>query len=126
MDFNKVFKWSIASILIIILAILYKTYNPTGNIYFPKCPFLELTGFKCPGCGSQRAIHYLLNFEILNAWKENALLVISIPYILTGLVFDSLKNPNGFILKWRKTLFGQRAIFVILFIIITFWIVRNI
>jgi len=126
MDCNKVFKWSIALILIIILAILYRTYNPTGNIYFPKCPFLELTGFKCPGCGSQRAIHYLLNFDILNAWKENALLVVSIPYILTGLIFDSLKNPNRYILKWRKTLFGQRAIFVILFIIITFWIVRNI
>lgn len=89
MDFSKIIKWSIAIILLTIIAILYKTYNPNGNIYFPKCPFRELTGLKCPGCGSQRAIHYLLNFDILNALKENVILVLSIPYILTGLVFDT-------------------------------------
>ena len=126
MGFSKILKWSIVIIFVTILAILYRTYNPSGNIYFPKCPFRELTGLKCPGCGSQRAIHYLLNFDILNATKENAILVLSLPYILTGLVFDLLKQPNGKILKWRKRLFGQKAIFVILTIIIAFWILRNI
>jgi hypothetical protein len=113
-------------IVLIILAMMYRTYNPNGNIYFPKCPFRELTGLKCPGCGSQRAVHYILNFDIFNAIKENAILVLSIPYILTGLVFDSLKMPNENILKWRKRLFGRNAIFVILTIIIGFWILRNI
>ena len=125
MDISKILKWGIAIILVTILAILYRTYNPNGNIYFPKCPFRELTGLKCPGCGSQRAIHYLLNFDILNAIKENLILVLSIPYILTGLVFDSLKKPNEKILKWRKVLFGRKAIFLILAIIIAFWILRN-
>jgi len=124
--FSKILKWSIAIILVTILAILYRTYNPNGNIYFPKCPFRELTGFKCPGCGSQRAVHYLLNFDIYSATKENAILVLSIPYILTGLVFDLMKRPNERILKWRKRLFGQKAIFIILTIIIAFWILRNI
>lgn len=126
MNFNKIVKWSIAIIFLIILAILYKTYNPNGNNYFPKCPFKELTGLKCPGCGSQRAIHYLLNFDIINAIKENVILVISIPYILTGLVFDTLNRPNEKLLKWRKILFGQKAILIILTVIITFWILRNI
>lgn len=126
MDFSKIIKWSIAIIFLLILVILYKTYNPYGNIYFPKCPFRELTGLKCPGCGSQRAIHYLLNFDILNAIKENVILVLSIPYILTGLVFDTLKKPNEKVLKWRKVLFGQKAIFLILTVIIAFWILRNI
>jgi hypothetical protein len=125
-DFSKIIKWSIAIIFLLILVILYKTYNPYGNIYFPKCPFRELTGLKCPGCGSQRAIHYLLNFDILNAIKENVILVLSIPYILTGLVFDTLKKPNEKVLKWRKVLFGQKAIFLILTVIIAFWILRNI
>lgn len=126
MDFSKIFKWSFAVILVLILAILYRTYNPNGNIYFPKCLFRELTGFKCPGCGSQRAVHYLLNLDIFNAIKENALLVLSVPYILTGLLFDILKQPNQNALKWRKRLFGQKAIFIILSIIIAFWILRNI
>lgn len=126
MDIRKILKWCIAIILVTILAILYRTYNPNGNVYFPKCPFREFTGLKCPGCGSQRAVHYLLNFDIFNAIKENVILVLSIPYILTGLVFDSLKKPNENILKWRKILFGRKAIFVILSIIIAFWILRNI
>lgn len=126
MDIRKILKWGIAIILVTILAILYRTYNPNGNVYFLKCPFREFTGLKCPGCGSQRAVHYLLNFDIFNAIKENVILVLSIPYILTGLVFDSLKKPNENILKWRKILFGRKAIFVILFIIIAFWILRNI
>ena len=126
MGFSKILKWSIAIILVTILAILYRTYNPIGNVYFPKCPFREFTGLKCPVCGSQRAVHYLLNFDILNATKENVILVLSLPYILTGLVFDLLKQPNGVILKWRKRLFGQKAIFLVLTIIIAFWILRNI
>lgn len=125
MNYTKIIKWCIAIILLTILAILYKTYNPNGNIYFPKCPFKELTGLKCPGCGSQRAIHYLLNFDILSAIKENVILVLSIPYVLIGLVFDTLKKPSEIILKWRKILFGQKAILIILTIIIVFWVLRN-
>ncbi|MDB9712729.1 DUF2752 domain-containing protein [Flavobacteriaceae bacterium] len=124
--FNKVLKWSVIIILLGILAILYKTYNPIDYIYFPKCPIRELTGLECPGCGSQRAVHHLLNFDIFNAIKENVILVVSIPYILTGLVFDSLKKPNKSILKVRKILFGTIAIYVVLTIIIAFWILRNI
>lgn len=84
-----------------------------------------MTGLKCPGCGSQRAIHYLLNLDIGQALRNNAVLVLFIPYLLMGLLFDSLKNPNDNILKWRKRLFGQRAILVILTVIIAFWILRN-
>jgi hypothetical protein len=123
---SKILKWSIIIVLIIILAILYKTYNPSGNLYFPKCPFLALTGLKCPGCGSQRAIHYLLNLDMLNAIKENAILVLSLPYIFIGFIFDLVKHPNAEILKWRKRLFGQKAIFLVLTIIISFWVLRNV
>ncbi|MGM0407591.1 MAG: DUF2752 domain-containing protein [Bacteroidota bacterium] len=126
MDINKITKWIIAIIVISVLAILYRNYNPNGNVYFPKCPFRELTGLKCPGCGSQRVVHYILNFDFYNAIKENVILVLSIPYIMTGFVFDSLKKPNENIIKWRKKLFGQKAIFLILSIIIAFWILRNI
>lgn len=126
MNISKIFKWSIAIFLVTTLAILYRTYNPSGNVYFPKCPFRVLSGLKCPGCGSQRAVHYLLNFDVFNAIKENVILVLSIPYVLAGFVFDSLKEPNGNILKWRIILFGQKAIYVILTIVIAFWILRNI
>ena len=72
--------------MIIILIVVYKNYNPYDYDYFPECPFKKFIGYECAGCGSQRAIHYLLNFEISNAMRENLLLVISIPYILTGFI----------------------------------------
>jgi len=125
-DIKKTLKWSVIFITIITLLIIYKIYNPIQNIYFPKCPFKGLTGYKCPGCGSQRAIHYLLNFEIKYAFGENMLLVLSIPYLIMGFIFDLIKNPNDEGLKWRKILFGVKAIYIILTIIVSFWILRNI
>ena len=81
---------------------------------------------QCPGCGSQRAVDHLLNFEILNAMRENLMLVLSVPYILTGFVFDVLKKSDERFLKWRKIIFGQKAIYIILSTVLAFWILRNI
>ncbi|PZX60049.1 DUF2752 domain-containing protein [Hydrotalea sandarakina] len=122
----NIFKWAIAIIFIVMMAMVYRIFNPIHSVFFPKCPFLLLTGLKCPGCGSQRAIHYLLNFDILKAINENVLLVLSIPYLLAGIVFESLLLPSDKMLKWRKRLFGQRAIIVIIVIVMVFWIFRNI
>jgi len=124
-NFRKIITWVSLFVLFLILAFFYRKYNPEGNVLFPKCPFKEITGFKCPGCGSQRAIHHLLNFDVLAATRENVILVISIPYILLGVFFDSVKTPTPAMLKARKFLFGQKAIMVILLIIIGFWILRN-
>jgi hypothetical protein len=122
----NIFKWAIAIIFIVMMAMVYRIFNPIHIVFFPKCPFLLLTGLKCPGCGSQRAIHYLLNFDILKAINENVLLVLSIPYLLAGIVFKSLLLPSDKKLKWRKRVFGQRAIIVIIVIVMVFWIFRNI
>lgn len=122
----KFFKWAIVFILASFIIILYKYFNPSDYIYFPKCPLKSLTGIQCPGCGSQRAVHHLLNFEILNALRENVILVLALPYILTGFVFENLKKSDKRILKWRKILFGHKAIYIFLLFVLSFWIIRNI
>ncbi|MGV8914209.1 MAG: DUF2752 domain-containing protein [Kaistella sp.] len=98
--------------------------DPASSYFFPKCPFTYATGMYCPGCGSQRAVHELLHLNFANAFKQNALLVFSIPYILIGLAFnlDSVKERFP---KIRKLLFGQRAIYVVLALVIAFFIFRN-
>jgi quinol-cytochrome oxidoreductase complex cytochrome b subunit len=80
---------------------------------------------KCPGCGSQRAIHFLSNFDIVNAIKENVILVVAIPYLLASSIVDLINRSTGKLVKWRKMLLGKKAIFAILFIVVTFWIARN-
>ena len=126
MIFKKALKWGFVFLALTLLVVIYKFFNPVENGYFPKCPFRTLTGFKCPGCGSQRAIHHLLNFNLTGAVHENVLLVISIPYLVTGFIFDMIKNPGPSVVKWRKRLFGTKAIFIVLTVIILFWVCRNI
>ena len=118
-------KRSIGAGLVIAALVVYKFLDPTVSDVFPKCPFFEITGYKCPGCGSQRAIHYLLNFNVVAALKANALLVVAIPYLLAGFAIDLVHNPSQGLLKWRRLLFGKIAIYFILAIIFTFWILRN-
>lgn len=125
MVFSKVWQWTFIVLLILILLFIYGQYNPNESALFPKCPFKVISGLDCPGCGSQRALHYLINFEILQAFKSNPLLVISIPYILLGFIFELIEKPTQKILKWRKRLFGNNAILIILTVIIGFWILRN-
>lgn len=121
----KVFKWVLIFSALGGFVFLYKEYNPSTAGFFPACPFHSLTGLQCPGCGSQRAVHHLLNFEIGKAFAKNALLILAIPYLIMGFVFDRLKNPSPKTLKWRRSFFGKHAILVVLGVIIAFWILRN-
>lgn len=124
--YKKIAKWVLIASLFFGVALLYQSYNPEESTLFPTCPFLEMTGLQCPGCGSQRAVHHLLNLDFYGAAKQNFLLVISIPYIILGLIFDAIERPSERALRWRKKLYGRNAIFVTLSIIISFWILRNI
>jgi hypothetical protein len=119
-------KWIFASLILLGLMLIYALYDPADSPIFPKCPFRSLTGYKCPGCGSQRAIHDLLHLDIAAAFRENFMLMLAIPYMITGAVFDLIKKPGPRLISWRKILFGTKAIFIVLFLIIAFWILRNI
>lgn len=43
------------------------------------CPFHAITGLRCPGCGSQRALHALLHGDLSTTFKMNALWILAIP-----------------------------------------------
>lgn len=117
-------------ILIVILlagiAVVYKYLDPSVVPIFPRCPFRLLTGYLCPGCGSQRAIHHLLNLDLPGAWRMNPLLVIALPYLLLGLILKPLSRHNARGTRLLDQLYGYRASVVALVVIVLFWIGRNI
>ena len=117
-------------ILIVILlagiAVTYKYLDPSVVPIFPRCPFRLLTGYLCPGCGSQRAIHHLLNLDLPGAWCMNPLLVIALPYLLLGLILKPLSRHNGRGTRLYDQLYGYWASVVALVVIVLFWIGRNI
>ncbi|MCY2687185.1 DUF2752 domain-containing protein [Salinimicrobium sp. TH3] len=112
-------------LFLLVLGIVYAAFDPASSTFFPACPFHSFTGLMCPGCGSQRALHHLLNLQVQTAYSYNPLLVISLPYIMAGTVIDHYPNPPQKLLKWRQFFFGRTAILLILFVIIAFWILRN-
>ena len=121
---NKKIQLVIYTILGSGLIAVYATFNPESLSFFPSCPFHSITGLHCPGCGSQRAIHDLLHLNFFQAFSHNPLIVLG---MVTGIYKaflwlkypDSKQAPNNF-------LYHKNAPLVVLFIVISFWILRNI
>lgn len=117
--------------LVIILAIaalllfgfIYYALDPSSSAAFPKCGFLTLTGYKCPGCGSQRAIHALLNGDVAAAFRYNAMLFIAAPWILLCLFAETqrVRNPRLY-----ARLHPSLLIWLFLATILAWWLLRNI
>ena len=80
----------------IIFLLFYFIFDPLKYDWMPQCLFHKITGFQCMGCGSQRVIHSLLHGDIGAAWKANAFLVISLPFLtfLLWLEFSRMRHPK--------------------------------
>ena len=105
------------------LVLTYSRFSPEDSTWFPKCIFLQLTGLKCPGCGSQRVVHSLLNLNIHKAFEANAFLVLSLPYIAALLASIPLKSRFP---KFYNALNSVQVIITIGILVIAWWITRNI
>jgi hypothetical protein len=124
--YKKILKWAGLLFVFVLMVLVLKKFNPYETRIFPACPFFTITGLKCPGCGSQRAIHFLLNGDLFHAAKENFLLVFSIPYIALAFYYDLKRDKTEGEIKWRKRMYGLKAIIILLGVIVLFWILRNI
>lgn len=108
--------------LLIAVGVLF-AFNPEKYALFPRCPFHSLTGFACPGCGSQRALHCLLHLDIQRAFGYNALMISIIPYVFLLLFAE-----------WKRLQYPRfyhriqsRGILIGCLVIIILWgIIRNI
>lgn len=105
-------------------AVIYGLFDPAKYAFFPKCPFLMLTGgLRCPGCGSQRAIHSLLHLEFKEAFLYNPMVIVSIPFLILLAVASVMKESHpDFYKKMNSSLISRLLLVVILF----WWVFRNI
>jgi hypothetical protein len=103
----------------IVAAVLIYPNPPGHNRWYPPCVFKKFTGFDCPGCGSTRACYQLLHGNIAPAADHNILMLAFLPLVFIGFtsfftgrlqqVWNKLNNPK-----------------IILWIIVIFWMLRNI
>jgi len=104
----------------------YSRFNPEDYRFFPKCPVQFLTGYKCPGCGSQRAFYHLFQGNITTAFRYNPLLLALIPYLLTGIYVEYIaKKSNPYTIYIRKLLFNKWSAILLFVIIALYTILRN-
>lgn len=105
-----------------ILCTVYFFIDPSEFPFTPRCMFHELTGLKCPGCGSQRMLHALVHGDISEAWHQNALLMVAIPVLI----------PLGWLEATRKRhprlymkVYSVRNIIIVSAVIVAWFIGRN-
>jgi hypothetical protein len=110
--------WLAAGMLAALAAAALKAFNPATTRLFPPCPLHALTGWYCPGCGSLRAMHQLLNGHLQAAFAMNPFAVIALPFLIYGLASQALLQlrgrglPSFFIPgSWIWTLAAAIAIF---------------
>lgn len=112
--------------LIIVAGIVYSwTVDTTQMLMAPKCPLYMLTGFKCPGCGTQRALHELVRLNLSGVWQYNRLLFVALPYLAILLYVEFLGG------KWRSprlahAVYSYWGIMAVFFVIVIYWAVRNV
>ena len=81
--------------VLIALAAVYFFFDPNTEGVFPKCAFYVLTGWKCPGCGSQRALHALLHGDITGAFHMNMWIPVAAIYIVLVMIALFFSNRNS-------------------------------
>jgi len=110
--------------LLIIGAVVFYFLDPSRLVLFPKCPFYAFTGYYCPGCGSQRAIHSFLHFRWSEVVNHNLLVFPAALFIIYQVSRSALNNIFGFPLP--DFLYRKYTPWIISGIILIFWALRNI
>jgi Protein of unknown function (DUF2752) len=88
--------------------------DPVSVRFCPVCPFHQLTGLWCPGCGTSRALHQLLHGNVVAAFYFNPLAVSLLPVMGYFVVRGAENAPKP---VWIWTLLG---------VVVAFGVLRNI
>lgn len=109
--------------VLLVLGFVYYALDPSVSGVFPRCKFLSLTGYKCPGCGSQRAIHALLHGDLSGAFRCNALLLVSIPWVALCLLAEAQRTRRP---RLYARLNAPLLVWLFLIAVVLWWLLRNI
>lgn len=110
-------------IIIIVLAVIFYFINPVEHQLFPKCIFHSVTGYHCPGCGSQRAIHSLMHLNFKGVISNNFLFLPAAFLIIYHYLHPVLNKK----LKWKlpNIFYFKKTPWIIFGVVVLFWILRN-
>ncbi len=99
-----------------VLAVLYR-FPPERFSLYPACPFHQVTGLLCPGCGGTRALSALLHGRVGESLALNPLVAAGILCLAAYLVCAAFRG------RWPRL--PAPAVFAFSAVCICFAVVRN-
>lgn len=124
MQNQKLLFFTLRCIAVLMIVWLYFSFDAAKYSFFPSCLFYKYTHLYCPGCGSQRCLSALLHGHIVKAIFYNALLVLSLPFVLYSAVVYTMNVFKHEPIR-QKFFYSPLFIQVCLWMIVTFFVVRN-
>jgi Protein of unknown function (DUF2752) len=96
--------------------------DPTDPRVRVTCPFLEITGHYCPGCGSVRAMDALLRGGLGDAIGFNPLTVAAVPLVAALWAGWFRRSVTGAPRRWAAP---GWALWLLAGVVLVFWVLRN-
>jgi len=118
-----------AAVMLLFFSVLatLRWSHPHEISAIPECPSMSLAGVYCPGCGSLRATHHLVNGRVGSSLAQNPItLLVGVPMVgLAGLMllcWCMERPPPGWV-RSRRLAWGLIGVGALL---IAYGIVRNV
>ena len=124
-DIKKRLPWLMIAAVVFIYLIVNYFFDPEQTTWSPKCFLLQLTGYKCPGCGAQRFAYHLMHGDILGAVQYNYFVALLAPYLLLLLSGELIPSR-----RWRLYVHTHfvTKFYCLFYVVLYFlwWVLRNI
>ena len=112
--------------LVLVLAVLAMLYfgAPGSDSWWLKCPMYLLTGWQCPLCGLQRAVHAFLHGNFLEAWRYNPALWLLLPYVAVWVLGSfSERVARSRVYAW---VISSRVVLAVILLLCIWGVARNV
>lgn len=113
----------IIPVVVLSIGIIYYYLAPEETIWSPKCLWWLATGTYCPSCGVQRFLHLFLTGRIVDAFRINPFLLISLPYAVLA-VLGKWYNINGVFAKLNQILYSRTVLMIYVVLFFSWWVIR--
>lgn len=98
-------------------------WPPARMGFYPACPFHQLLGIDCPGCGATRALAALLRGHLNEALQLNALFVLLLPAALAGAIESYRRSLRPGPFRWPQP--PAPALYATIAAAVVFTVARN-
>ena len=113
----------VAGIAGVAAATLLHVRDPHVDGAYGSCPFLELTGRPCPGCGGLRAVSALTHGDVVGALSSNALAVALVAVLALAWATWAVRRARG--TGARMLVLSDRALVLVLVVAVAFGVFRS-